>query len=193
MARWLHDNGKNYDRRALVLPYKGDLNWGGKHPQSYVANKNVGSRKGKHGESGGPVLAFVPDLEILERAIRLADRQVIGVVEHAPGHMEGWAAATKALNFVTRERHPGVPAEIHETLNDLERAGYNGYHRDREPFFAHGYFGPIDKLMEAGYTYEFVASYLLALGSFASRVGEHLKRIYVPREKRRKISKRYGG
>lgn len=88
MARWLHDNGKNYDRRALVLPYKGDLNWGGKHPQSYVANKNVGSRKGKHGESGGPVLAFVPDLEILERAIRLADRQVIGVVEHAPGHME---------------------------------------------------------------------------------------------------------
>jgi len=181
MVKWLYENGKRYDRRALLLPYKGDLNWGGKHLQAYAANKNVGSRKGKRGDPGGPVLAFVPDLEILERAIQLADKQVIGVVERAPGHMEGWAAATKAINLATGERHPGVPDEIHETLDELERAGYNGYHRDREPYFAAHYFPPIDKLLEAGYRYDFVASYLLALGSFASRVGEHLKRIYVNR------------
>jgi hypothetical protein len=194
MAEWLSENAEHYDRRALVLAAKSDLTmYRDGDLEDYAANGNVESRLGKRAQRGGPVLAFLPDLRLLDRAIRLADQQVLGVVEHAPGRMEGWAAATKALNLITGERHPGVPEEIGQALADLYQAGYNGYSRDRESFFAHKYFPPIDKLMAAGYTYEFVASYLVALGRHGESVGDALKRIYVPPEKRRKLKKRYGG
>jgi hypothetical protein len=80
-----------------------------------------------------------------------------------------------------------VPAGIHDALVELKEAGYNGYHRDREPFFAAKYFPPIDKLLAAGYDYNFIASYLVALGVDGKSVGDDLKRIYVPPEKRRKV------
>jgi hypothetical protein len=78
---------------------------------------------------------------------------------------------TKALDLETGERHPGVPSEIEEALHDLKDAGYNGYGRAREPFFAAKYFPPIDTLMAAGYDADFVAGYLIAVGKSADRQG----------------------
>jgi hypothetical protein len=192
MAEWLSENAEHYNSHALVLAHTGELKWAGEYLKAYAANGNAESHRGSRAEQGGPVLAYVPDMELLERAVRLADNQVLGVVEHAPGRMEGWAAATKALNLLTGERHPGVPDDIHEALTDLKRAGYNGYRRDREPYFANLYFPPIDKLMAMGYSYDFVASYLVALGAFGRSVGADLKRIYVSPEKRRQVSRRRG-
>src|SRR6478672_116025 len=44
-----------------------------------------------------------------------------------------------ALDLATGERHPGVPPEIADALADLAKAGYNGYGRAREPYFAAHY------------------------------------------------------
>jgi hypothetical protein len=79
--------------------------------------------------------------------------------------MTGWAAATKALDLTTGQRHPGVPPAIEEALQDLYDAGYNGYARQRERFFAAKYFPPIDILMKAWYDVDFVKSYLVVLGN----------------------------
>jgi hypothetical protein len=119
--------------------------------QAFAANGNLHSGRGKPGEPGGPVLAYRPDIELLADAVALADGQPLGVIEFFPDEIAGWAAATNAINLVTGEPTPSVPAEIHDALVELREAGYNGYHRDRERYFARQYFPPIDKLMAAGY------------------------------------------
>jgi hypothetical protein len=82
-----------------------------------------------------------------------------------------------------------VPAEIHTALVELRDAGYDGFHRDRERYFAAKYFPPIDTLMAAGYSYNFVAGYLIALGINGKDADEFLKRIYVPPNKRRRLGR----
>jgi hypothetical protein len=82
-----------------------------------------------------------------------------------------------------------VPAEIHHAQIELRDAGYNGYHRDRERYFAAQYFPPIEKLMAAGYTYRFVAGYLVALGIDGKNADKYLKRICVPPNKRRRLGR----
>jgi hypothetical protein len=71
----------------------------------------------------------------------------------------------------------------------LTEAGYGGFHKDRERYFAARYFPPIDKLMAAGYSYRFVAGYLVALGIDGKNAHEYLKRIYVPPNKRRRLGR----
>lgn len=79
--------------------------------------------------------------------------------------------------MLTGERHPGVPDDVSEALEDLYDAGYNGYHQ-RGAFFTAKREQPIATLRGAGYSYPFVAGYLLALGAPACRVGEGLKNVY---------------
>jgi hypothetical protein len=90
----------------------------------------------------GPVLAYCTDIRLLAKAVAAADGQVLGVIEWIDGEMAGWAAATGAIDLRTGEPTPAVPAEIHEALVELDEAGYNGYHRGQERFFATKYFGP---------------------------------------------------
>jgi hypothetical protein len=94
-----------------------------------------------------------------------------------------------AVNLDTGKPTPIVPDAIHEALVELRDAGYNGYHRDRERYFAAQYFPPIDKLMAAGYTCRFVAGYLVALGIDGKNADEYPKRIYVPPDKRRRLGR----
>lgn len=77
--------------------------------------------------------------------------------------------------------------EIEEALQDLYDAGYNGYARQRETFFAAKYFPPIDLLMDAGYDVDFVKSYLVALGKAADSV-ENIDKLYVPKSSRPRTS-----
>ena len=128
-----------------------------------------------------------PPLKLLELGLRLADGQLFGVATVHPHEMTGWAAATKALDLATGERHPGVPPAIEEALQDLYDAGYNGYARQRERFFAAKYFPPIDILMEAGYDVDFVKSYLVVLGKSSSSV-ERIDKLYVPPSQRPRTS-----
>lgn len=59
-------------------------------------------------QTGGPILAFVPTVELLADAVRLADGNALGVVEHAAGEVAGWAAAVGAIDLATGAAGPEV-------------------------------------------------------------------------------------
>lgn len=177
----LRDNASNWGKRALLLPHMSARRE--RYHQNYSSNSNVGSARGKPPERGGPVLAVDPPLKLLELGLRLADGQLFGAATAHPHELIGWAAATKAIDLTTGQRHPGVPPEIEEALQDLHDAGYNGYARQREWFFAANYFPPIDILMDAGYDVDFVKSYLVVLGKSADSV-QRIDKLYVPPSQR---------
>lgn len=188
IVEWLAEQAPDtLDQRVTVVPQKSHIDMADEAVQAFAATGNVHSGRGKRGQPGGPVLAYRPDIQLLGEAVGMADGQPLGVIEFFPDEVAGWAAATNAINLDTGEPAPSVPDEIHAALVELAEAGYNGYFRDREAFFAAKYFGPIDELLEAGYGYKFVAGYLIALGVDGHSVGDDLKRIYVPPEKRRKV------
>ena len=189
LVEWLAEQAPDtLDRRVTVVPQKSHVDMADEGVQAFAANGNLHSGRGKPGERGGPVLAYRPDIELLADAVALADGQPLGVIEFFPNEVAGWAA-TNAVNLDTGKPTPSVPDAIHEALVELRNAGYNGYHRDRERYFAAQYFPPIDKLMAAGYTYRFVAGYLVALGIDGKNANEYLKRIYVPPDKRRRLGR----
>ncbi|WP_046318942.1 hypothetical protein [Mycobacterium sp. UM_Kg1] len=181
VERYLRQNGTNWGERALLLPHMSASRES--YHQNYSANKNIGSGRGNKPAPGGPVMVVHPPLKLLEKGIRLAAGQLLGVATPNPREVVGWAAATKAVDALTGERHPSVPPEIEEALQDLYRAGYNGYARQREPFFAAKYFPPIDILIGAGYDVDFVKSYLVALGKSADSV-ERIDKLFVPPSQR---------
>ncbi|MBS4729857.1 hypothetical protein MSM1_19985 [Mycobacterium sp. SM1] len=188
MVQWIAANTDNaeYARRVLFIPQQRDLRYASAAIRAFGAAGNVGSSRSPHVNRGGPVLAYRPDLRQLGRAVAAAESQVLGVIEFAEGEVAGWAAATNAVDLTTGEPTVGVPDDVHAALAELHTAGYNGYSRDREQYFAAHYFPPIDVLLEAGYPYAFVASYLVALGAHGDSVGDDLKRIYVPPAQRRR-------
>jgi len=183
---YLRENASNWAKRGLLLPHMSASRES--YHQNYSANHNVGSARGNHPERGGPMLAVDPPLKLLELGLRLADGQLFGVATVHPHEVIGWAAATKALDLATGERHPGVPPEIEQALKDLHDAGYNGYARQRERFFAAKYFPPIDILMDAGYDVDFVKSYLVVLGKSSDSV-ERIDKLYVPQSQRPRASR----
>lgn len=183
---YLRQNGANWARRALLLPHMSASRES--YHQNYSANKNIGSGRGNKPAPGGPVMVVHPPLKLLEKGMCLAAGQLLGVATPNPREVAGWVAATKAVDALTGERHPGVPPEVEEALHDLHDAGYNGYGRQREPFFAAKYFPPIDILMDAGYDVDFVKSYLVVLGKSADSV-ERIDKLYVPSSQRPRVSR----
>lgn len=180
IVRWIrqHTTDAEYTRRALFVPNKNHFDAQPPAIVQYGANGNIGSNRSPQVERGGPVLAHAPDIQLLGHAMTAADGQLLAVTSFNDEEVSGWVAATKAINVLTGERHPGVPDEIHEALVDLEDAGYNGYHQ-RGAFFRAKSGPPIAALIDAGYSYRFAAAYLLALGSPAGRLGDDLKKIYT--------------
>ncbi|WP_278265265.1 hypothetical protein [Nocardia sp. AG03] len=68
--------------------------------------------------------------------------------------------------------------QIRAALEDLHAAGYNGYARSKELYFKTLYTPPIKTLTGAGYSFDFVASYLAALSDHP-RNWDDLKKIYL--------------
>lgn len=178
---YLRQNSGTYDQRALLLPH--GTARGESYHRRYSANKNVGTLRGNSPARGGPVLAVDPPLKLLEAGLRLAEDQIFGVATVHPHEVIGWAAATSALNLATGKCYPTLPVEIESALRDLYAAGYNGYTRQREKFFASRYLPPIDILMDAGFDVDFVKSYLVVLGKSSSSV-EVIDKLYVPPSQR---------
>jgi hypothetical protein len=180
IVKWIAQNVDDdaYNRRALLIPNKNHFTAQPAAVQHYAANGNVGTNKSHAAQHGGAVLAYAADIDLLGYGMQVADGQLLAVTAWGRDEeISGWVAATKALNVVTGERHPGVLDEIHDALVDLEKAGYNGYHQ-RGAYFKALREEPIAQLIAAGYSCEFAAGYLLALGSPAGRLGRDLKNIY---------------
>lgn len=169
---------ERYADRATVVHNKSDVDFYEGELAQFVANGNVGSLRGNGGNRGGPVLVLESDLRLLEHAIKLADGQLLGVIEHVPESLEGWAAAVHALDLSTGERHAGVPGDVHELLLDLKREGNNGYGSLKKPSaYATMTKLYIGQLKESGYDGAFVAGYLLGLG-ISWKSAENLEKIY---------------
>ncbi|WIM86137.1 hypothetical protein PT015_14545 [Candidatus Mycobacterium wuenschmannii] len=179
IVRWIGQNVSDgdYTRRVLFVPSTNHFDARDDAVKVYGGNGNIGTNKSPGVTRGGPVFAFAPDIQLLGYALQAADGVLLAVAAHADEEIAGWVAATKALNVLTGERHPGVPDDNHEALVDLEDAGYNGYHSPGA-FLLAKCGEPVTILREAGYSYRFVAGYLLALGSPPRRLGEDLKKIY---------------
>ncbi|OZF25767.1 hypothetical protein CH296_27075 [Rhodococcus sp. 14-2496-1d] len=177
ISRWFQKNTNGYSERALLIPKKGELSSPEPALAQYISNGNIGSTKGRSATSGGPVLAIGPTWQLLETALSLADNQALGVIEHIPGANAGWAAAAGAIDLETGEPTPDIPTQMREALVRLHDAGYNGYHR-REPYFRARFGPPIETLRANGYSFDFVASYLIALGGGRAHSLEDLRKIY---------------
>jgi hypothetical protein len=170
---------EGYPRRALIVHNKSEASYyGGPVLANYASNGNIGSVRGHGGEPGGPVLVLETDLKMLEHGIKLADGKILGVTEHIPGTLDGWAAAVRALDLSTGERHLGVSEDVHEILEDLKFEGNNGYPSlKKSSAYATMTKVHIGKLKERGFDGEFVAGYLLASG-ISVGAAENLKKIY---------------
>lgn len=177
ISRWFQENAQGYSERALLIPMKGELSSPGPALAQYISNGNTESTKGRSASSGGPVLAIGPTWGLLETALGLADDHALGVIEHIPGANAGWAAAVGAIDLETGESTPDVPTQTREALVRLHDAGYNGYHH-REPYFRTQFGSPIETLRGNGYSFDFVASYLIALGGGRAHSLEDLRKIY---------------
>jgi len=177
IASYFELHADNYEDRALVLAYKHHAKLYDDNLALYAANNNVCSPRSNRCEPGGPVLVIASDLGLLDLAIGLADKQILGVREYRPDSMLGWAAATGALNLATGERHADVPDEVRQTLMDLKREGNIGYPPPRSEMYKTMVELHIGKLKACGYTGDFVAGYLVGSGLRGNR-GENLKRIF---------------
>lgn len=177
VAAWLADAGDNYGRRALVVPQKGDL----RHPTPavarFIANDNVGSSRSFSVQTGGPVLALVPTLELLADAVRLADGNALGVVEHATGEVAGWAAAVGAIDLATGSPGPDVNPALHEAFESVHDAGNNGYSLS-DSFLRRRIADDLALLVQAEVSFTFLAGYLVGLGASGHRLNG-LRQIYT--------------
>lgn len=86
-------------------------------PRSRTARRNSGP---------GPVLAYVPDADLLHFAIGLARNSSLCVVEGSFS-VAGWAAATSALDLVTGQETAPVAEDIQDELERLRFYGNNGW------------------------------------------------------------------
>ncbi|MCG7635679.1 hypothetical protein MHN80_25565 [Gordonia McavH-238-E] len=177
VAAWLADAGENYGQRGLVVPQKGDL----RHPTPavarFVANGNVGSSRSLSVETGGPILAFVPTLKLLADAVRLADGNALGVVEHAAGEVAGWAAAVGAIDLATGAAGPPVDPRLREAFESIHDAGYNGYSVS-DSFLKRRISDDLAVLAEADVSQMFLDGYLVGLGANGSRL-DGLRQMYA--------------
>jgi hypothetical protein len=177
VAAWLADAGHNYGQRGFVVPQKGDL----RHPTPpvarFIANGNVGSSRSLSVETGGPILAFVPTLELLADAVRLADGNALGVVEQGAGEVAGWAAAVGAIDLATGESGSEVDPAVREAFESIHDAGYNGYSVS-DSFLRQRIDDDLSLLARAGVSFTFLAGYLVGLGAGGHRLAG-LRQLYA--------------
>ena len=165
VCNWLLANAANTERRLTVVPEKPALEAQPSISQ-FAKNGNYVTPKGRNQQrprTGGPVLAFVPDDKGLHLAIQYANNQVIGLVEWPSPRMEGWAAAVRALNVTTGERHPGVDDDTAELLDDLYSAGYKGYSKSDKFVMAQAQ-PALTELLARGLDADFIVSFMIAKG-----------------------------
>ncbi|MAU83395.1 MAG: hypothetical protein CME34_16320 [Gordonia sp.] len=122
------------------------------------------------------MLALVPRSELLADAMRLADGNALGVVEHGEGEVAGWAAATGAIDLSTGIPAPDIDSDLREAMESVHDAGYNGY-SVRDSFLRKRIDEDVRMLVDAGFPFGFVGNYLVGLGAGGHRL-EGLEKIY---------------
>ncbi|QII04385.1 hypothetical protein BH93_02500 [Rhodococcoides fascians A25f] len=164
VVRWLQANCPRIGDRITVGAVKQSFSYQSS-VRAFASNGNVATpRSSSPTRSGGPVLVFTPSDELLPLGVSLARGLTLGLVEYDSPRLEGWAAATRALNLTTGEHHPGVGEEIHAVFERLAFYGNNGY-RSRDSFSMNRVAYAVDDLRAEQLDDDFIVSYMIALGT----------------------------
>ncbi|MGY1901165.1 hypothetical protein [Nocardia gipuzkoensis] len=116
-------------------------------------------------------LAFVdyPTVKEMAMAVSVAKGGIVAVLEGPPASgladLKGWASAVRAVDALS-----GIPAEpptdeVLSLFEQLVQYGNNGYHDWKDNYFVRELVPQIaSDIRAAGYTNDFIVSYLLAYG-----------------------------
>ncbi|MGV9868939.1 hypothetical protein [Rhodococcus koreensis] len=113
---------------------------------------------------GGPVFAHYPDQVAMVTAISRARGAVLAVMEGLQMNLRGWAAATGAIDARTGVATTGVPADVRRLLERIMFYGNNGYGGAKHSPAGSMVPGIAGDIGAAGYSNDFIVSYLYAAG-----------------------------
>lgn len=141
----------------------------GGSPFGLGSGRTVTPKSRKTNLPRGLVFVDYPTIKEMEMAVDRARGGILAVLEGPPGAtrlpLAGWAAAVGAVDALTGTLTHAVPDEVGSLFRRLVRYGNNGYGDQRANFFVRELVPQIaDGIRAAGYTNDFIASYLLAYG-----------------------------
>lgn len=160
---WLAENAPELGSRLTVVP---NVNAAASTPsaEAFSANGNILTHKNRRRHvRGGPVLAYVPDDEELSLAVPRSEGNFLGLVAFHQPALDGFAAATKALNVLTGEHDSGVSEEIDKLFVRLDFAGYKGFPKS-DAYVMRRAAPIIEDLLSEGLDADFIVTYALARG-----------------------------
>ena len=161
---WLKNNAFGWGNRLTVVA---DVNAASAEPsvEEFSTNGNILTHKNRRRvERGGPVLAYQPGDQELELAVQPSVGNYLGIVEFHHPTIDGFVAATRALNVLTGEPDPGVSEEIDKLFVKLDSVGYNGFSK-RDSFVMRQAPPIIRDLLSEGFDADFIVTYALASGT----------------------------
>lgn len=117
---------------------------------------------------GGPVFVDYPTVKEMGMAVARARGTILAVLEGTGGfkaNLGGWAAAVGAINAITGEPTPSPPEEIRTLLEQIAHNGNNGFHDSKYNSGVRVVVPSLARdLWAAGYTTDFIVSYMFAYG-----------------------------
>jgi hypothetical protein len=133
-------------------------------------DRTVTPRSRKPGLPRGLVYVDYPSVKEMSMAVDNAFEGIAAVLEgpaSGPGRvaLDGWAAAVGAVDALTGETAQPVPEEIRSQFGLLVQYGNNGYADRKGNYFVRERVPRIAaEIRAAGYTDDFIVSYLIAYG-----------------------------
>lgn len=127
---WVLQQAEQQKRRPiLVTPTQHQWNAGTRRITWFANNLPATTPRSKQASSfRRPALAFVPDYETMELAMRYANGSSLAVIETRTSPLIGWAMEMKALDLVTSEVTPDTRSEYErDELERLHFYGNNGW------------------------------------------------------------------
>ncbi len=114
---------------------------------------------------GVPVFADYPQAKGFEMAVERARGSVLAVLEGPGLELSGWAAAVGAVDALTGEPAPPLPDVITKNFDRLLSAGYNSFTGAKYNSTTRIIVPEIAaEIRAAGYSNDFIVSYLMAAG-----------------------------
>ncbi|MFX0580991.1 hypothetical protein [Nocardia nepalensis] len=141
----------------------------GGNPFGLGNDRTVTPKSRKMNLPRGLVFVDYPTIKEMAMAVDWARGGVLAVLEGPPGvirlPLAGWAAAVGAVDALTGEPAQAVSDEVRSLFDRLVQYGNNGYGDRRGNYFVRELVPEIAAdIRAAGYTNDFIASYLLAYG-----------------------------
>jgi hypothetical protein len=165
----VEDECDEHDMRGLLVTYTVPGAGYTSHLEHFVGchqnHVTLRSRTRRADAGPRPTLVYVPDDDLLEVAVGHARGWSLCAVESFSFRLDGWAAATGAVNLDTGEATAPPAPDVVKQLEQLAFYGNNGWGDQ----FGKRMAGPVlSDLRAAGLDADFIVGYMIAAGCRAS-------------------------